>query len=150
MGNTLSLSTSANIVLGVIGAVVGLKNYASLPNDAVIPMQFGLDGAVGWSLQSKHAFLFYPVLSLFFGFIPKLLHSQPNLKINYPFNFDESKREDQRRLAIFYLSTLHLLLGGFFVGLSGHWIPNIVKGNASGIPASVVCGGLAAIGLLTA
>ena len=149
MGNFISVTNKVNIVVGTVGMLGGLLAYAKLPSGALVPMQFGLDGSVGWSIQSKHAFLFYPLMSLFFGVVPFLLTSRKSTSINFPFSFDPSMAECQRNLALGYLSLLHLTLGVFFAGASSVWVPQVIQDSSPSMSAKPVVGLVSIIACLS-
>lgn len=52
-----------SLLVGAVGFARGLSNFQGLPQDAKIPMQFGLFGEVNWSLELRAAYLTYPLLS---------------------------------------------------------------------------------------
>mmetsp|Transcript_31057 Transcript_31057/g.48417 ORF Transcript_31057/g.48417 Transcript_31057/m.48417 type:complete len:172 (-) Transcript_31057:91-606(-) len=138
----------AAIGSGVLATLGGLKTYGNFVGTVCrIPMQFGINGATTWFLNSPHGFLIYPLTTaMMTGGCYLMSKSEPSSdKISYPFEFDEEQREKQHELAVTYTNSIGLLTNSFLCLLSVRYIPEIVGGRRMALPAGFVGAFLASL-----
>ena len=114
--SVLRVVDALSAVLTFATVVCSYRVYTALPDTANVPMQFRFGGEIGWSWESKHAFLMYPLLSLVIGVALPLYTSRA--KMNHPVKLTGGRHTAANEVLTFgFMHLTYIASNGIMLGI---------------------------------